>query len=84
MLDLNAGGRAALTIEGHAEKGQTLTVDTGYNNQLRRWFTGYVYDVQPAANGTNKLLCRELAGMLGSRFPVSLQHATLRRLLAWL
>ncbi|WP_421164685.1 hypothetical protein [Aeromonas dhakensis] len=84
VLDLNAGGRAALTIEGQAEKGQTLTVDTGYNNQLRRWFTGYVYDVQPAANGTNKLLCRELAGMLGSRFPVSLQHATLRRLLAWL
>lgn len=84
VLDLNAGGRAALTIEGQAEKGQTLTVDTGYNNQLHRWFTGYVYDVQPATNGNNKLLCRELAGILGSRFPVSLQHATLRRLLAWL
>jgi hypothetical protein len=84
VLDLNAGGRAALTIEGRAEKGQTLTVDTGYNNQLHRWFTGYVYDVQPAANGNNKLLCRELAGILGSRFPVSLQHATLRRLLVWL
>ena len=26
VLDLNAGGRAALTIEGNAEKGQTLTV----------------------------------------------------------
>lgn len=84
VLDLSAGGRAALTIEGTATKGQTLTVDTGYNGELRRWFTGYVYDVQPAANGASKLLCRELAGILGSKFPVSIQHATLRSLLAWL
>ncbi|MNG74354.1 hypothetical protein D3C79_328350 [compost metagenome] len=84
VLDLSAGGRAALTIEGTATKGQTLTVDAGYNGNLRRWFTGYVYDVQPAANGASKLLCRELAGILGSKFPVSIQHATLRSLLAWL
>ncbi|MGU5722743.1 hypothetical protein [Aeromonas media] len=84
VLDLSAGGRAALTIEGPATKGQTLTVDTGYNSELRRWFTGYVYDVQPAANGASMLLCRELAGILGSKFPVSIQHATLRNLLAWL
>ncbi|GAA0463104.1 hypothetical protein [Aeromonas salmonicida] len=84
VLDLSAGGRASLIIEGTAAKGKAVTVDFGYNNQLRRWFTGYVYDVQPAANGTSKLLCRELAGMLGSRFPVSIQHPTLRSLLAWL
>ena len=84
VLDLSAGGRASLTIEGTATKGQTLTLDTGYNGELRRWFTGYVYDVQPAANGASKLLCRELAGALGSRLPVSQQHATLRGLLAWL
>lgn len=84
VLDLNAGGRAALTIEGGANKGQTFTLDTGYNGELRRWFTGYVYDVQPAANGASKLLCRELAGALGTRLPVSQQHATLRGLLAWL
>ncbi|MEV3807893.1 hypothetical protein ACV1DG_08110 [Aeromonas hydrophila] len=84
VLDLNAGGRAALTIEGSANKGQTFTLDTGYSGDLRRWFTGYVYDVQPAANGASKLLCRELAGALGTRLPVSQQHATLRNLLAWL
>lgn len=84
VLDLSAGGRASLTIDGTATKGQTLTLDTGYNGELRRWFTGYVYDVQPAANGASKLLCRELAGILGSKFPVSIQHATLRSLLAWL
>lgn len=84
VLDLQAGGRAALTINGSAEKGQTMTVDLGYNGELRRWFTGYVFDVQPAANGNRRLLCRELAGVLGSRFPVSIQHATLRSVLAWL
>ncbi|KHE94364.1 hypothetical protein NX85_23510, partial [Aeromonas salmonicida subsp. salmonicida] len=56
LLDINAGGRAALTIEGTASKGQTFTLDTGYNGDLRRWFTGYVYDVQPAAQGASKLL----------------------------
>ncbi|MGL5176526.1 MAG: hypothetical protein ACRC8N_00240, partial [Aeromonas veronii] len=84
VLELKAGGRAALTINGSAEKGQTMTVDLGYNGELRRWFTGYVFDVQPAANGNSRLLCRELAGVLGSRFPVSIQHATLRSVLAWL
>ncbi|WP_429134280.1 hypothetical protein [Aeromonas hydrophila] len=84
VLDLNAGGRAMLTVQGSADKGQTVTVDLGYNGDIRRWFTGYVYDVQPASNGASTLLCRELAGVLGSRFPVSQQHATLRGLLAWL
>ena len=84
VLDLSAGGRAALTIEGAASKGQTFTLDTGYNNDLQRWFTGYIYDVRPAANGASTLLGRELAGALGSRLPVSQQHATLRSLLTWL
>lgn len=42
VLDLNAGGRAALTIEGSANKGQTFTLDTGYSGDLRgllAWLT---------------------------------------------
>ncbi|WP_429179925.1 hypothetical protein [Aeromonas salmonicida] len=84
MLDLNAGGRAALTAQAQAQKGHPITIDVGYNGELRRWFTGYVYDVQPAATGAVQLLCRELAGILAGRLPVSMQHATLRNLLAWL
>ena len=42
VLDLSIGGRAALTIEGSATKGQALSLDTGYNGQLRRRVTGYV------------------------------------------
>ncbi|MGY4028288.1 hypothetical protein ACW5WQ_20485, partial [Aeromonas rivuli] len=84
MLDLNVGGRAALTAQAQVKKGQPVTIDVGYNGDLRRWFTGYVYDVQPAATGAVQLLCRELAGVLAGRLPVSMQHATLRNLLAWL
>ncbi|MFM5236502.1 hypothetical protein ACEUAP_03680 [Aeromonas veronii] len=84
MLDLNAGGRAALTAQAEVQKGQPITIDVGYNNELRRWFTGYVFDVQPAASGSVQLLCRELAGVLAGRLPVSMQHATMRNLLAWL
>lgn len=84
VLDLSAGGRAALTIKGDVSKKQVITVDLGYNGDLRRYFTGYAYNVTPAENGSHRVLCRELAGVLGSRFPVSQQHATLRGLLTWL
>jgi hypothetical protein len=81
VLDLSAGGRAVLVIQGAAAKGDTFTLDLGYNNDLRRWFTGAV---QPADNGSRRLMCRELAGALAAPLPVSQQHATLRSLLAWL
>jgi hypothetical protein len=83
-LDLSAGGRAVLVIQGTATKGDTFTLDLGYNNDLRRWFTGYVEAVQPCDNGSSRLMCRELAGALAAPLPVSQQHATLRSLLAWL
>ncbi|QTL95521.1 hypothetical protein [Aeromonas jandaei] len=84
MLDLNAGGRAIVTINGQAQKGQLLTLDVGYNNDMRRFFDGYVFDVQPAPGNAQQVLCRERAGVLAARFPVSKQHASLRALLAWL
>ncbi|MNF58770.1 hypothetical protein D3C84_403380 [compost metagenome] len=84
VLDLSAGGRAALTIKGEVSKKQVITVDLGYNGDLRRYFTGYVYNVTPAENGSQQVLCRELAAVLGSHYPVSQQHATLRGLLTWL
>lgn len=84
VLDLSAGGRAALTVKAEVAKKQTITVDLGYNGDLRRYFTGYVYNVTPAENGSQQVLCRELAAVLGSHYPVSQQHATLRGLLTWL
>ncbi|RKJ84408.1 hypothetical protein D6R50_06505 [Aeromonas veronii] len=84
VLDLNAGGRAIVNVSGQVTKGQMITLDVGYNSELRRYFDGYVFDVQPAKGNTLQVLCRERAGVLAARFPVSQQHATLRSLLAWL
>lgn len=73
VLDLSAGGRAVLVVQGSAAKGDTFTLDLGYNNDLRRWFTGYVETVQLCDNGSSRLMCRELAGALAAPLPVS-QH----------
>ena len=84
VLDLSAGGRAALVIEGDAKPNQVVTVDLGYNDAVRRWFVGYVESTAPAERGATRLMVRELAGLLAKRYPVSQQHATLRGLLDWL
>lgn len=84
VLDLSAGGRAALTLLGDVKRNQLVTVDMGYNDDLRRWFVGYVEQVVPAENGATKALCRELSGLLGKAYPVSMQHPTLRSLMDWL
>jgi hypothetical protein len=84
VLELSAGGRGILTVKGDASKGQLVSLDIGYNNNLVRYFTGYISKVTPAGTGTNKIMVRELAGILAERYPVSIQHATLRQVVTQL
>lgn len=79
VLELSAGGRGIVTVKGNVTKGQLVSFDIGYNNQLVRWFTGYICKVTPAGNGTNKIMVRELSGILAERYPVSIRHATMRQ-----
>lgn len=79
VLELSAGGRGILTVKGDVSKGQLVSLDIGYNNQLVRYFTGYVSKVTPAGNGTNKIMVRELSGILAERYPISIRHATMRQ-----
>lgn len=79
VLELSAGGRGILTVKGDVSKGQLISLDIGYNNQLVRYFTGYVCKVTPAGKGSNRLVVRELAGILAERYPVSIRHATMRQ-----
>lgn len=81
VLELSAGGRGILTVKGEATKGQLISLDIGYNNQLVRYFTGYICKVTPAGKGTNKIMVRELAGILAERYPVSIRHATMRQVI---
>lgn len=84
VLELSAGGRGILTVKGDASKGQLVSLDIGYNNQLVRYFTGYINKVTPAGNGTNKIMVRELAGILAERYPIAIRHATLRQVITQL
>ena len=81
VLELSAGGRGILTVKGDARKGQLVSFDIGYDNQLVRYFTGYICKVTPVGTGTNKIMVRELAGILAERFPVSIRHATMRQVI---
>ena len=66
--------------------GQTLTLDTGYNGELRRWFTGYksmTYNPRPTVPAS----CYVSLSWPGSWAVSSLSVSSmppLRSLLAWL
>lgn len=79
VLELCAGGRGLFTFKGDAKAGQIIAYDIGYNRDLRRWFTGIIERLQPAENGYQRAFCRELAGVLGQQYTMSIQHATLRQ-----
>lgn len=84
VLELSAGGRGLVHISGSAQKGELIALDVGYNNQLVRYFTGYIEKATPAAKGITRLMVREMSGILAERYPVSIQHATLRQIVAQL
>jgi hypothetical protein len=83
VLELAACGRgfiSALTPFDYT--GQLVRLDLGINSTVYRWFTGYVERSSPAENGAQRLLVRELVGVFAQQWPVSLQHPTLRDVIA--
>lgn len=81
IIELSAGGRALFTFKGSGKPGQIVAYDIGYNRDMRRWFTGIIERLQPAENGYQRAFCRELSGVLGQQYTMSIQHATLRQVI---
>ena len=81
VLELSAGGRGILHVTGEVQKGQLISLDVGYNNELVRYFTGYIEKTTPAGRNVTRLMVRELSGMLAERYPIAIQHATLRQII---
>lgn len=80
VLDLCATGRGFITAKASAtQQGAIVRIDVGYNDALWRWFTGFVVSDQPAANGFRRMMIREMSGVFESRWPMSMQHPTLRQ-----
>lgn len=84
VLELNAGGRAMFTVQGEVSKKQIVTFDMGYQGDMRRYFLGVVTKSQPAETGYSRIIVRELSGLLAMRWPVSIQHATVKSVIAQL
>ncbi|WP_310606954.1 hypothetical protein [Buttiauxella brennerae] len=83
VLDLCATGRGFITAKaGVTQQGAVVRIDIGYNNYLWRWFTGFVVSDQPAANGFRRMMIREMSGIFEPRWPLSMQHPTLRQVAA--
>ena len=84
-LKLSLSGIAIFTVsEMTVEKHQAVRFDIGYQNKLKQFFEGYIEKVQPAENGFIKITVKENAGILSNRWPISLEHPSMRDLLSLL
>lgn len=80
VADLNDTGRGFITVKASEDTtGSVVRIDVGYNTSIFRWFTGYVERDQPSDNGFRRLFIRELTGVFEKRWPLSMQHPTLRQ-----
>ncbi|MDZ7322939.1 hypothetical protein N4G41_14995 [Kosakonia sacchari] len=83
LLELGACGRGYVTAEINADcTGSLVRFDLGAGEDVYRWFTGFVERCGDAERGFKRLFVRELVGVLGKAWPVSLQHPTLREVCA--
>lgn len=83
LLELAGCGRGFITALTTADTtGRLVRLDIGYDNTVYRWFTGFVERSSPSDNGAQRIFVRELVGVFDGHWPVSLQHPTLRDVVA--
>ena len=82
-LKLSSGSIAIFTIsdETPVEKNQAARFDIGYEKEMKIFLEGYVEKVQPAENGHIKITIKENTGILSKRWPLSIEHPTMRDVL---
>jgi hypothetical protein len=84
-LKLSLSGMAIFTIkEFDAQKHHVVRFDIGFDKNVKQFFEGYIEKIQPAENGHLKITVKENAGILSNRWPISLEHPTMRQLLVLL
>ncbi|WP_019615470.1 hypothetical protein [Psychromonas ossibalaenae] len=82
-LKLSLGSVAIFTIADTfiPEKHQAVRFDIGYESNLKPFFEGYIEKVQPAENGHYRMTVKENVGILSNRWPLSVEHPTMREVL---
>ncbi len=61
---------------------QAVRFDIGYQNNSSQFFEGYIDKIQPAESGHYKITVKENVGILSNRWPLSLEHPTMRDVLS--
>jgi len=84
VLELSSAGRGVFEVEGDVSRGQIVAFDIGYNNQLKRYFSGYITKVTPSSMGMNRIVVRELSSTLAEHCPINIRHATFRQVITQL
>jgi len=84
VLELSSAGRGVFEVEGEVERGQIAAFDIGYDNKLKRYFSGYITKVTPSSMGMNRIVVRELSSILAEHCPVNIRHATFRQVITHL
>ncbi len=83
-LKLSLGGKAIfiVTTRTPPERFALVRFDIGYEQQTAPFFEGFIDKVEPASNGTFRLIVKELSGILSNPLPISIEHPTMADIFA--
>lgn len=83
-LKLSLGGKAIfiVTTTTPPERFALVRFDIGYEQQTAPFFEGFIDKVEPASNGTFRLIVKELSGILSNPLPISIEHPTMADIFA--
>ncbi|EGR4345403.1 hypothetical protein DDN10_04325 [Vibrio cholerae] len=83
-LKLSLGGKAIfiVTMRTPPERFALVRFDIGYEQQTSPFFEGFIDKVEPASNGTFRLIVKELSGILSNPLPISIEHPTMADIFA--
>ncbi|PMJ92871.1 hypothetical protein [Vibrio sp. 10N.261.55.A7] len=84
---LHTIGSSAIFTYQHETKPQrfgSVRFDIGYDESTKLWFEGTIDKVYPSTNGSHKILVKEHCAILSKRWPVSIEHPTMRDVLNYL
>ncbi|WP_295894146.1 hypothetical protein [uncultured Vibrio sp.] len=84
---LHTLGSSAIFVYKHDTAPQqygSVRFDIGFKEQTALWFEGTIDKVYPSVNGSHKILVKEHSAILSKRWPVSIEHPTMRDVLNYL
>ncbi|HAS4572904.1 TPA: hypothetical protein I6872_003292 [Vibrio cholerae] len=83
-LKLSLGGKAIfiVTTTTPPERFALVRFDIGYEQQTAPFFEGFIDKVEPASNGTFRLIVKELSGILSNPLQISIEHPTMADIFA--